>query len=160
GRRTSYRGVVPARGLDPLIVRVTTPDHLRSAVWGRMHEPAMRVLVIDDEPALINALRRALARDHEVSIATGGAAGLDLLLQDPDRFDVILCDVRMPDLTGLELHQTLLALHPDVAARIVFMTGALADGVEEAGFASLSNARVRKPFDLVRLREVVRLCGA
>ena len=119
----------------------------------------MRILVIDDEPSLVGALRRALSREHEVSVVFGGAEALDLLFEDPDHFDVILCDLCMPDLSGLELHQTLLAVHPRLAARIVFMTGGLINVNEQRRFAALPNSRVSKPFDLAQLRQVLQLCS-
>lgn len=119
----------------------------------------MRILVIDDEPSLVSALFRALSREHEVSVVFGGAEALDMLFEDPDYFDVILCDLCMPDLSGLELHQTLLAVHPRLAARIVFMTGGSIDAQEQQRFAAPRNPRVSKPFDLTQLRQVLLLCS-
>ena len=61
-----------------------------------------RILVIDDEPSVADALRIILEDDgHEVTVALTGLEGLDLTRRQ--RFDVVISDVRLPDVTGLEV---------------------------------------------------------
>jgi CheY-like chemotaxis protein len=69
-------------------------------------EAHARVLVVDDEPAIGRALARLLERDlHHVVVVGRGEDALHLLLSE--RFDVILCDVTMPEMTGIELYERL-----------------------------------------------------
>lgn len=78
----------------------------------------LRILVVDDEPAARRALERAL-RDHEVVTAAGGQAALTLLADD-DRFDLILCDVMMPEVDGVDVAEALAAR--GLGARLVMIT--------------------------------------
>jgi CheY-like chemotaxis protein len=71
------------------------------------------------------------------------------------RFDVILCDLMMPRMTGMELHGELSRTAPDQAARIVFMTGGAFTARARDFLSTIANARVDKPFDAAGLRSVV-----
>jgi two-component system cell cycle sensor histidine kinase/response regulator CckA len=114
--------------------------------------PRRRVLVIDDEAMICHAIAEVLADSHDVRVAmTGGDA---LALVASSTFDVILCDVMMPDMTGHELYRRVAAQHPGVERRFVFMTGALAPGVEKA-LEDLPNPWLAKPF---QVEQVLALC--
>ncbi|QIM52013.1 response regulator [Hydrogenophaga crocea] len=69
-----------------------------------------KVLCVDDEPALLRALRWQLSREFEVAVASDGAQALALLRGD--RFDVILSDQRMPGMSGTEFLQQAKVLSP------------------------------------------------
>lgn len=110
--------------------------------------------MIDDEVAVCRVLVRALVRFHETSAVTSGREALDRIGAG-ERFDVIVCDVRMPGISGLELHARLATLAPHQAARMIFMTG---DGLPGAGWALLDRLRLpilEKPFPLQLLRLLV-----
>jgi two-component system, NtrC family, sensor kinase len=81
-----------------------------------------RVLAVDDEPLLLRAYRRMLGRVHEVETADGGAEAL-VLLEQGRLFDVILCDLMMPRMTGIDLYHAVAARWPDLPARFIFLTG-------------------------------------
>jgi signal transduction histidine kinase len=112
-----------------------------------------RVLAVDDEPHVLRSLQRALGA-HEVIVADSGADALRRLEADP-AFDVILCDLMMDDMTGMDLHRRLQARAPELAQRIVFMTGGVfTDGARDF-LAGVPNPCIEKPFDLKALRELV-----
>jgi signal transduction histidine kinase len=81
-----------------------------------------RVLVVDDEPFVLRSLEDMLGEQHEVVSCSSGEGAKALLSKDP-RFDVILCDVMMQNGTGPELLVWLRVEHPELAQRVVFMTG-------------------------------------
>jgi CheY-like chemotaxis protein len=81
-----------------------------------------RVLLIDDEPIVAKATARVLEKAHDVVTLHGGLEALGRLESDP-HFDVILCDLMMPDLTGMDLHARLASRSPGLAERMIFMTG-------------------------------------
>jgi CheY-like chemotaxis protein len=119
----------------------------------------VRVLIVDDEQALATTLARVLERDHDVVAVTSGAAALELLLNGTG-FDVVVCDVVMPGLSGADLHRVLERLRPDVARRIIFMTGADGmSGVDEF-LSGIVNARIEKPIDIRRLGSLIREVAA
>lgn len=80
----------------------------------------MRVLIVDDEVLLLRSLRRRLVRaGHHVMIASNGREALEALAEAD--FDVIVTDVRMPEMTGLELARRLSRLQPTLP--VIFMSG-------------------------------------
>lgn len=115
-----------------------------------------RVLVIDDETNIGIVLRRALADVCEVTATADPNAALSSLTAG-DWYDVILCDVRMPTLGGYELWSRLNAVRPELAARIVFMTGGGLDPKVQELFGDMPNLMmIAKPFDMDALRELIR----
>lgn len=116
--------------------------------------PRGKVLVIDDEVAVGRVMTRALGTLHETVTLMSGREALARIAAG-ERFDAILCDVRMPDISGLDVHRRLMALAPDQANRIIFMTG---DGLPGAGWAALDRLGrpiLEKPFPIQLVRLLV-----
>lgn len=110
-----------------------------------------RVLVIDDDRSVASAIRRTLQAEHEVVIETNPSVALDKLRAGA-WFDVILCDLAMPTLSGLRLYAELADTHRDQAERIVFIAGSFS----HHEMADLRNRRIGKPYQPDMLRRVVR----
>ncbi|HEX7507053.1 MAG TPA: ATP-binding protein, partial [Polyangia bacterium] len=83
---------------------------------------AARILAIDDEPIVGTALKRVLGKDNEVVTETSARKALDRI-RAGEHFDLILCDLMMPDMTGLDFYNELREFSPARASEIVFMTG-------------------------------------
>src|SRR5579864_2736704 len=81
-----------------------------------------RVLVVDDEPRVARSIALALSDAFDVDVAHSGADALELVSQG-ERYDVILCDVMMPHMTGPELFERLRVVAPAMAEEMVFITG-------------------------------------
>lgn len=113
-----------------------------------------RILVIDDEPAIARTLTRVLG-EHELTVEHDARDALARFTAG-ERFDLILCDVMMPDLTGADFHQRLAVLDPDQAARVVFMTGGVFTSETTRRITELPNEVLEKPFDLRALKDYVR----
>jgi DNA-binding NtrC family response regulator len=114
-----------------------------------------RVLVIDDDVQLANATRRLLCDEFEVIATTRPAEAL-LWLTRGDWYDVILCDVVMPTMNGVELRNRVHAVRPDLAARIVFVTGGVVWAYLHRLLDDLPNPVLDKPVDFGALREFIR----
>jgi signal transduction histidine kinase len=113
-----------------------------------------RILVIDDEPALCQVVQRLLSSDNDVMTALNGRVALELLAKDR-AFDIILCDLMMPEMTGMDFHAELSRAWPDLAHRTVFLTGG-AFTLQAAKFLDhVPNRRLDKPFDPSTLRATV-----
>jgi CheY-like chemotaxis protein len=115
-----------------------------------------RVLVVDDDPLVSSALRRTLAREHDVEVVVSARHALELLLSPQGVYDVILCDLMMPEMTGMELHAQLEAAAPERAKRMVFVTGGAYTPAAMSFLERVSNPRLEKPFEPEQLRERVR----
>jgi PAS domain S-box-containing protein len=113
-----------------------------------------RVLVIDDEPTLATMIRRVLARDCDVTIARDGREGLTALTGS-ETFDVILCDLMMPDLTGMDVHAEIARLRPGLEDRFIFMTGGAFTERAMEFLERIKNRRLEKPFETQVLKAAV-----
>jgi CheY-like chemotaxis protein len=109
-----------------------------------------RILIIDDE-ALVRETVVAILRDYETVVATSGTEARSILEKDP-AFDLILCDLMMPDLSGMDLFVWLNERQPEAAQRVVFMTGGAFTPKTQAFLAAVNPRTVHKPFDASRLR--------
>lgn len=113
-----------------------------------------RVLVVDDEPMIGRIAARALGDRHDVECYTEGRAALDAIAAGA-RFDVILCDLMMPQMTGMDFHDALALEHPELARRIVFLTGGAFTPEARAFLDEVANVYLEKPFPVARLRALV-----
>ncbi|MCC6748135.1 MAG: PAS domain S-box protein [Deltaproteobacteria bacterium] len=118
-----------------------------------------RLLIVDDEPLVRGVLRRIL-ETYTVVEAASGAEAQNILATDRG-FDLILCDVTMPTMSGIDLYRWLAALDGEAARRIVLVTGGAFTPRAEAFLAETTNPRLNKPFDPQNVREMVaRLVAA
>jgi CheY-like chemotaxis protein/two-component sensor histidine kinase len=113
-----------------------------------------RVAIIDDEPPLLRALTRILDKRHSVRSFQSAEAALKAI-DEGDRFDVILCDVMMPVVTGIEFFHRLAKDKPELAERVVFLSGGSANPTVRAALGALPNRRLEKPCDTDKLLEVI-----
>lgn len=112
------------------------------------HKPV--ILVIDDEPLLLRAILRMLGPSYDVLAYEQAGAGL-AYLADGAPCDAILCDVRLGDMTGMVFYERLITIRPELAARVIFMTGSDATP-ESAAFLQEHRERVLlKPFQMEEL---------
>jgi CheY-like chemotaxis protein len=112
------------------------------------------VLIVDDERAVGAALGRVL-RDHDVTIVTTAKEALDLL--DSDRvFDVVLSDLMMPEMSGMDLYDELVRRGSRAAERMVFLTGGAFTPAANAFLGRVSNERIEKPFAATAVRALVK----
>lgn len=122
-------------------------------------EPSARrrgyVLVVDDEPLIGASARRLLSREHDVVVVHSGEAAL-AAVDSPRAFDAILCDLMMPGMTGMELHDVLAHRRPHLAERMVFITGGAFTAAAEAFLDRVASRRMDKPFDPRALQALVR----
>jgi nitrogen-specific signal transduction histidine kinase len=119
-------------------------------------EPARRgrVLVVDDEPLVAGAVRRTLSAEHDVETEHACAGALARFARG-ERFDVVLCDVMMPNRTGVDFYNDLAALAPGETSKIVFLTGGAFVTTAREFLDSVPNLRIEKPFEPDALRRVV-----
>jgi PAS domain S-box-containing protein len=116
-----------------------------------------RVLVIDDESVVAHTLKVLLQGEHDLVVAQSGAEALELLEQESEApsYDVILCDLMMPGMTGMELFEVLRREYPQLAKRVVFMTGGVSMMRVAEFLESVPNAKFEKPFDVAELRRTL-----
>ncbi len=143
GRGTTFRITLPTT--EPVVSSTPPPSTDRGHA---------RVLVVDDEPLVRRSLHRLLAsRGHEVVEAASAAEALALL--EGRTFDVVLCDLMMPEMTGFELHAVLSETRPEVANRMVFVSGGAVTEQARAFVEHPGRRVLEKPFDVALVLEAV-----
>lgn len=107
------------------------------------------LLIVDDEPAIRAALRRYFQRrGWRVEEVTDGHEALGVLRAAQPSYDVVLCDLCIPGLSGVELHDQLGLEAPHLVGRLVFSTGDITGPDAVALLARTSQPVLEKPFDL------------
>jgi signal transduction histidine kinase/CheY-like chemotaxis protein len=114
-----------------------------------------RVLVIDDDTAIRKSIGRYIKHRHEL-VAVESAIDAMALLEAGDRFDVILCDMMMPDMDGAELYERLVVKVPEQAARMIFMTGGAFTPRTKSFLAPKDRRLLEKPFEAVQLEAMIQ----
>lgn len=112
-----------------------------------------RILVVDDELALLRICARAL-RPCVVEVASSGALALARLATLP-AFDLVLCDLHLPDFYGRDLYRRACALAPELRSRFLFMTGDRTTPPPDLDDNSAAVRVLSKPFDPTVLRAAI-----
>jgi PAS domain S-box-containing protein len=136
----SWRGAVPVSSHD---VRALTRK---------------RVLVVDDERLVGEAIARALAEENDVEVVTEARQALARIAKG-DPFDLILCDLMMPVMTGMDLYAEIVRVAPKLVGRLVFMTGGAFTPRARAFLESVNNPCLEKPLDTSKLRSIIARAG-
>ena len=118
-----------------------------------MSADPVRVLVVDDEPAICRALSIALTRaGYDVATAHSGDSALALLASRP--IDVMVIDLRIPDTRGDVVYELAAATYPHLRSRTLFMTGDISERAYKL-ILSCKCPSLRKPFELKELIDAV-----
>jgi CheY-like chemotaxis protein len=116
-----------------------------------------QILVVDDEPMIGSMLRRMLSSRHAVDVVTRGADALERI-RGGKRYDVILCDLMMPEMTGMDLHAELTSAFPEQAKVMLFLTGGAFTPKAQAFLEELRGRRLDKPFDVQTVDALIDDC--
>lgn len=113
-----------------------------------------RVLVVDDEPLICRAVQKLLTAEHDVVTYSSSKQALDQI-RAGERYDVIFCDLMMPELSGIDFYEGIGASAPELLPRVVFMTGGVLNDRTRGFLVGLRNALLEKPLSPKTLRRAV-----
>ena len=155
GVGTTFRVLLPAA---PTPGDTPAPSSTDNEIDDRK-APRARILVVDDEPLMGSAMERVLS-EHEVVALTSARTAL-ARIDSGEQFDVILCDMMMPDVNGMELHAQLSQRAPEMVERLVFVTGGAFTTEAIEFLERVPNLRLEKPLlPEVLHRAVARILDA
>ena len=132
-------------------------DHVPEPVSEQRAEEAAglaRVLVVDDEPFIGRVIRRALRADFDVVAIESAREALERIVAG-EHFDVILCDLMMPEMTGMELHAELTSFDRSLARRMIFVTGGAFTEPAQEFLNRDGILRAEKPIDVQSIRALI-----
>jgi PAS domain S-box-containing protein len=146
GRGSCFRVTLPAS--EATATQAAAPVRLRT------QGPSSRVLMVDDEPALGRSTQLLLAPQYDVVPVMRARGALDRIVAG-EHFDVILCDLMMPEMSGIEFHEQLSRTAPEYLARLVFMTGGAFTEQARQFLESVGRPHLEKPFSEAALRRAI-----
>jgi signal transduction histidine kinase len=115
--------------------------------------PRGRVLAIDDDRLFLTTIARVLRKHCDLVAATSARDARELIAQTD--FDAILCDLMMPEMTGMDLYAELASTAPAEAEKMIFLTGGTFTDRAQTFLDSVPNLRIEKPFDSKQLRVII-----
>jgi CheY-like chemotaxis protein len=119
-----------------------------------LHTPRS-ILVIDDEPSIVHALTRLLQRDGYV-VETAGNGRYGLAALQMKRYDVILCDLHMPDVDGPAFYAILVRHYPALRQRVIFLTGDTRGSANKTFLTQSGRPWLRKPCPIATIRRAIQ----
>jgi signal transduction histidine kinase len=150
GKGSTFRVTLPGSQAQIAVASRRQPTVSSSA-------PRGRILIVDDEPRVADAVRCMLAIEHDAAVAASASEALQMLTGEDsdDSFDMILCDLHMPEMTGMDLHEELSKRRPGIAKRMVFMTGGTFTARSREFVSRVPNPCIDKPIDIRAIRALV-----
>jgi signal transduction histidine kinase len=148
GKGTTFRVSVPIAQKKE--IEVIAPP-VQTVVAGRRG----RILVVDDEELVLRSVRRILSQEHEVLAMVSAEEAL-AVCAGGEKFDLILCDLMMPDMTGMDFHRELSLVSPEQADRMIFITGGAFTEKARAFLSETPKEHIEKPFYSTNLRAIVQ----
>ncbi len=150
GKGSVFRVLLPPCSPEQVLLAGHMPAHATTSRRGK-------VLIIDDEPRVGSALRSMLESEHDATVVLSAVEALGLFDQAgrDDCFDVILCDLHMPGMNGMDLYEELANRRPALAQRLVFMTGGAFTDRARDFLARTTNTCIEKPLSLADLRSLI-----
>jgi signal transduction histidine kinase/ActR/RegA family two-component response regulator len=149
GRGTTLRLALPSAARRDAVSTKQTLEQEVSPDDG----PRGRLLIVDDDRPVAAAIALELD-EYDVVVAGSGREALEILRKDPG-FDVVLCDLMMPEISGMDLYETLAPVERGLAERFVFMTGGAFTQRAQSFLGRVPNTRIEKPFQAEDLRTLV-----
>jgi signal transduction histidine kinase len=140
-------------------LRVAQEQEVAREVKTRSSRQGLGVLVLDDEAAVGKALSRLLSTRHQVTTFDRAQDALAHITSGR-RFDAILCDLLMPEMSGAQFHHELERLAPEQAQRVIFMTGGAFTEETRAFLSTARNPCIDKPLDIQRLLAMLEVLPA
>jgi len=126
----------------------------RASFGARVNGAGKRALVIDDEEWILELVRQILNKDgFEVDVASDGSAALDRVSRS--RYELLVCDWKMPGLSGAQLFDRITAINPEAANRVIFMTGDVVSDSVQQFLRKHSKRCLAKPFSVDEFRQTI-----
>ena len=154
GRGSTFEVVLP--GCAPVVETAAPKERGEKAT---PKHPS--VLIVDDEASIGEGLRRLLSRSYDVAAVVDGAAALEVLSRTT--YDVVLCDMMMPRMSGMALYRRVLESTPKQAQRFIFMTGGTFTAESREFLDKVEQPLLEKPFRrsdvLALIDEILARCA-
>jgi len=150
GRGSRFRLTLPVRPPGQAVPASAAPAATAPASRRRR-----RVLIVDDEAPLAAMLGRMLEDDYDLQVTSSAQKALELLRGGVSTFDIVLCDLMMPEMNGMDFYRAVAERQPELSERFIFMTGGAFTPWAADFLASSRRPCLEKPFDYRTLRALL-----
>jgi PAS domain S-box-containing protein len=113
------------------------------------------ILIVDDELLLLNSMQRSLKEHHDVTVFSDANEAIKYLLQNPEKYDLIIVDLNMPTMNGKNIYDYVAKQIPGFEKNILFMTGGFCTNDLESFVKNISNICIEKPFEQSELLNII-----
>jgi len=153
---TTFTVVLPATTSDTELQAAPIEEASGGAASGRNNAPRKRLLIVEDEENMRHAYMRFFGAQHDLAFAWNGFDAAKILAYDR-AFDLIICDVIMPEMNGIELYRHVAGAFPGLEKRFVFATGGFGRQDVRDFVASIPNVVLHKPFSFEKILDQLRV---
>jgi signal transduction histidine kinase len=152
GSGSTFRVTLPASAVEFR----AAPEEPGAEVPGG---PSRRILIVDDDALVAGAMQALLSAHHDTTVVNDARDAL-ALIERGEHYDVVFCDLMMPQMNGIDLYNEVLQRTPELARRIVFMTGGAFTPAAAAFLDRVENPHVQKPFDVETLEAAAQAAAS
>jgi CheY-like chemotaxis protein len=138
----------------PIVAKPDQPESAEKPAEEPREKVIGRILVVDDEPAICQLLKDLLTRDGH-SVETIGDASVALERVKCERFSLILLDIRMKGMNGIDLYQQMGKIAESLQRRVIFITGDTLARDTRDFLDGAAAPHICKPFDIQQLRKMI-----
>jgi len=115
----------------------------------------LQVMVVDDDELVGKSIKRLFRDEYEMTTANSAKEGLELLALKHPQYDIVLSDISMPDMDGMEFFYEIEKAFPKLIERIIFMSGGARTARQEQFLSKHRCKQLSKPFQPVDLRQLI-----
>ncbi len=139
----------------PVVTKVASLEQAKTVVKKSHKTAKARILVVDDEQVIRNIVDRVLTGEgHRVETVDNAAEALNRI--ENHRYNLVLLDIKMPGMNGVELYKRIQKKNKSLARRVVFITGDIMGSDTEKYLAETKSAHIEKPFNAEQLKKAVK----
>jgi len=121
----------------------------------RIPADQVRVMLVDDNELVAKSIKRLYCNEYEITTAISAKEGLKLLATTESQFDIIVSDISMPDMDGMEFFYRIEEAFPELVERVIFMSGGATTVAQEQFLSKHRCRQLNKPFQPAELRQII-----
>ncbi len=121
----------------------------------------LKIFLVDDDLSVLDLYKRILRKNGYFTLAVSSAVeALELIDQGLTKVDLIITDINMPGLNGIEFYKIVQNRRPDLAGKIIFITGGIFSGEMADTLNKIPNPKLNKPFASEDLLKAISLVSS
>jgi two-component system, NtrC family, sensor kinase len=127
----------------------------------KIEPSSLKILLVDDHLLFLDLYTRVLRKKGYFTLAVSSAAdALEVIVRGLTKVDLIITDINMPELSGIQLYEIVKTRRPDLTDKIIFITGGILSGEMGQVLNKIPNPKIQKPFEIEQLLKAISLVSS